>query len=69
MSKWGDPTTCVKGPNDNDGLWTSMYLASQVFRYTVTNDTNVREDAWKHFQALYFLNRVTGNKLIIEVFI
>jgi hypothetical protein len=60
MSKWGDPTTCVKGPDDNDGLWTSMYLSSQVFRYAVTNDTNVRQNAWKHFQALYLLNQVSG---------
>ncbi|CAF2537845.1 unnamed protein product [Rotaria sp. Silwood2] len=28
MSSWGDIRTCMKGPNDNDGLWTSMYLAS-----------------------------------------
>jgi hypothetical protein len=60
MSKWGDPRTCVKGPNDNDGLWSSMYLASQVFRYVITNDSNVKQDAWKHFQALYFLNQITG---------
>jgi hypothetical protein len=61
MSKWGDPTTCIKGPSGNDGLWTSMYLASQVFRYNVTNDRNVKENAWKNFQALYLLNQVTGN--------
>jgi hypothetical protein len=60
MSKWGDPSTCIKGPDDNDGLWTSMYLSSQVFRYAITNDTNVKQNAWKHFQALYSLNQVTG---------
>jgi len=63
MSKWGDPRTCVRGPDDNDGLWTSMYLASQVFRYAITNDTNVKQNAWKHFQALYLLNQVSGNSL------
>jgi hypothetical protein len=60
MSKWGDPTTCIKGPNDNDGLWTSMYLASQIFRYAITNDTNVQQNAWKYFKGLYSLNEVTG---------
>ena len=60
MSKWGDPTTCVKGPNDNDGLWTSMYLGSQAFRYAVTNETIAKKNAWKFFQGLYSLNHVTG---------
>ncbi len=31
MSKWDDPPTCIKGSSDNDGLWTSMYLA--IVRY------------------------------------
>lgn len=60
ISTWGDPRTCVKGPNDNDGLWTTMYLSSQIFRYAITNDSSVRKTAWEHFQALYLLNQVTG---------
>ena len=60
MSEWGNPATCVKGPNDNDGLWTSMYLASQVFRYALTGDKQVKSSAWQHFQALYLLNQVSG---------
>jgi hypothetical protein len=60
MSKWGDPRTCIKGPDDNDGLWTSMYLSSQIFRYAITNDTKVKQSAWKHFKALDSLNQVTG---------
>ena len=60
MSKWGDPRTCVKGPNDNDGLWTSMYLGSQIFRYLTTNDSQIRDSSWKYFQGLYSLNKVTG---------
>jgi hypothetical protein len=60
MSKWGDPTSCIRGPDDNDGLWTSMYLSSQIFRYVVTNDTNVKQSSWKYFQGLYSLNEVTG---------
>ena len=60
MSSWGDTRTCVKGADDNDGLWTSMYLSSQVFRYVVTRDTAVRDAAWTHFEALELLNRVSG---------
>jgi hypothetical protein len=50
-----------KKADDNDGLWTSMYLSSQIFRYQVTQDVNVKASAWKHFQALELLNQITGN--------
>ncbi|CAF3757405.1 unnamed protein product [Rotaria sp. Silwood1] len=60
MSSWGDSRTCVKGPDDNDGLWTSMYLSSQIFRYRVTQDATVKASAWTHFEALELLNKVTG---------
>ena len=60
MSSWANPLTCVKQSNDNDGLWTSMYLASQIFRYQITKDAQVQVNAWKHFEALKLLNEVTG---------
>lgn len=60
MSSWGDSRTCVKGPNDNDGLWTSIYLSSQIFRYRVTQDAAAKASAWIHFEALELLNNVTG---------
>ncbi|CAF3436153.1 unnamed protein product [Rotaria sp. Silwood1] len=60
MSSWGDIRTCMKGPDDNDGLWTSMYLASQVFRYAVIRDSTIKIQAWKHFEALELLNQVSG---------
>jgi hypothetical protein len=48
-------------PCDNDGLWTSMYLASQIFRYAVTQDSEVKAQAWRHFEATELLNLVTGS--------
>ncbi|CAF1093578.1 unnamed protein product [Rotaria sp. Silwood1] len=68
MSSWGDSRTCIKEPDDNDGLWTSMYLASQIFRYVVTQDARVKAQAWKHFEAMELLNKVTGNVLITRTF-
>jgi hypothetical protein len=50
----------LKEPGYNDGEWTSMYLASQIFRYVVTQDKEVRAQAWKHFEAMELLNFVTG---------
>ncbi|CAF0856268.1 unnamed protein product [Adineta steineri] len=61
MTSWGDSRTCIKGPDDNDGLWTSMYLSSQIFRYAVTQDTAVKMSAWRHFETLELLNQVSGS--------
>ncbi|CAF4572605.1 unnamed protein product [Rotaria sp. Silwood2] len=56
MSSWGDSRTCIKEPDDNDGQWTSMYLASQIFRYVVTQDSRIKAQAWKHFEAMELLS-------------
>ncbi|CAF1545127.1 unnamed protein product, partial [Adineta ricciae] len=45
MSSWGDSRTCIKRADENDGLWTSMYLSSQIFRYQVTQDVTVKASA------------------------
>ena len=49
--------------SDNDGLWTSMYLAGEAFRYAVTkSDTalqNVRESL-DAMERLYTINDIPG---------
>src|SRR5690606_18793250 len=45
---------------DNDGLWTSCYLAAACFRYAVTKDPGAREKAVRTFEALERLETVTG---------
>ena len=45
--------------SDNDGLWTSMYGASQCFAYAVKKDTASLENARKAFRAIAFLSEVT----------
>jgi hypothetical protein len=62
MSK-GDVTSGSLTDSDNDGLWTSMYLAAEAFRYAVTRSDealqNIREllDA---MERLYTINPVPG---------
>lgn len=51
---------CTQTPSDNDGLWTSMYLASQSYRYAVTKEEEARENAWTSFEAMEMLSKVTG---------
>jgi hypothetical protein len=56
----GDLSTNQTLPNDNDGLWTSIYLAAECFRYAVTKDPEARERAIRSYEALERLETVTG---------
>jgi hypothetical protein len=55
----GDVTTGTLENSDNDGLWTSMYLAAEAFRYSVTKEDdalqNVRESL-DAMERLYTIN-------------
>jgi hypothetical protein len=54
----GDPTTAEMIDTDNDGTWSSYYLASQAFRYAVTGDEGARASAWQTFEALERLQEI-----------
>jgi len=56
----GDIGTFRPRDDDNDGQYTSMYLAMESFRYAVTKDPQARANAKKTFEALRFLQTVTG---------
>ncbi|MFO7825140.1 MAG: hypothetical protein R6V72_14465 [Cyclobacterium sp.] len=51
------------GDSDNDGLWTSMYLGGEAFRYAVTGSAdalqNVRESL-DAMERLYTINPIEG---------
>ncbi len=55
-----DPDSWKIEASDNDGLWTALYCAAQVFQYAATNDPAARERARKSFHALLELERLTG---------
>eukprot|EP01059_Diplonema_ambulator_P017762 TRINITY_DN29829_c0_g1_i1.p1 TRINITY_DN29829_c0_g1~~TRINITY_DN29829_c0_g1_i1.p1 ORF type:complete len:429 (+),score=138.24 TRINITY_DN29829_c0_g1_i1:115-1287(+) len=59
LSRSGDVTSVVYRPSDNDGLWTNMYLASQCYRYKVSGDEAAKQAAWRSFEALERLYKVT----------
>lgn len=56
----GDDSACSTHNGDNDGLWTSMYLGSQAFRYAVTKEPAVKKHAWDLFETMERLIIVTG---------
>ncbi|MFK5972030.1 MAG: hypothetical protein QM485_02005 [Flavobacteriaceae bacterium] len=49
--------------SDNDGLWTTMYLAGQVFRYAVTKSDDALQNCMESMDAmerLFSINPVPG---------
>jgi hypothetical protein len=49
--------------SDNDGLWTSMYLAGEIFRYAVTKSPEALQNCVESLDAmerLYTINPVPG---------
>ena len=55
----GDTTTWAPCDDDNDGQYTSMYLAMESYRYAVTKSPQAKANAKKAFEALRFLQTVT----------
>ncbi len=49
--KPGDLKTAVSVDHDNDGLWTSLYLGSQAFRYATTGEEIARRYVWESFES------------------
>ena len=62
LEQYGDASSHLAHDGDNDGLWTSMLVSSQIFRWQVTGDEEARAIAWKHFDAIEFLHNVTGTR-------
>ena len=61
--KNGDVTTGSLEDSDNDGLWTSMYLGAEVFRYAATKSPDALQNCRESLDAmerLYTVNGQTG---------
>ncbi len=55
----GDVSTSYPVDRDNDGLWTSMYIAAECYRYGVTGDPAAKRNARNSLDAMMFLETVT----------
>ncbi|UBM57180.1 hypothetical protein LAG90_10140 [Marinilongibacter aquaticus] len=63
FSKPGDLRTAELIDTDNDGLWTSFYLGSEVFRYASTKDPVAKQNAMESFESferLLSINQLKG---------
>lgn len=57
----GDPASGEMIDTDNDGGWSSYWLASQAFRYAVTRNPEAKAWAWETFAALERLQTMHTN--------
>jgi hypothetical protein len=56
----GDLSTFQMERHESDNLWTSMYLASQLFRYKVTGSKEALANCLESFEAMERLFDITG---------
>lgn len=56
----GDPVSCHPVSNDNDGLWTSLYIAAECFRFHATHSEGALANARRSLRALERLLSITG---------
>jgi len=56
----GNITTGYLADSDNDGLWTSMYLGAEIFRYAVTKEADALANVCEAFEAMERLYTITS---------
>lgn len=60
LARPGDISSAEMIDTDNDGSWSSYYMASQAFHFAATGDAQARSNAWETFAALERLESING---------
>ena len=60
LEAFGDLSTAYPVCSDNDGLWTSMHIMSEAYRFMTTGEAQAREWAWDAFEALELMSVLPG---------
>jgi len=58
MNVPGDLSSGTLTDSDNDGLWTAMYLAGELFRYAATGSPEALQNCYESFEAMERLSSV-----------
>jgi len=61
--KHGDLATGYLSDSDNDGLWTSMYLGAEIFRYAVTRSEEALQNCMESLDAMERLYTINSNDI------
>ncbi len=54
--------TCTFNFSENNGLWTSLYVASQAYRYAATGDADALEQVLRTLRATRRMMDITGTR-------
>lgn len=60
LRRSGDPSSSQLWSNDNDGLWSAMYVAAKLFEYKQSKDPQALAAAEKSIRAVLYLEKITG---------
>lgn len=66
LTSFGVTDPCNTGPDDNNGLWTSLLVVAAAMQYSVTGSTAARDLAWRGFEGMHLLMRATDIKGLIS---
>jgi len=61
--KHGNLATGYLSDSDNDGLWTSMYLGGEIFRYAVTKSEDALQNCRESLDAMERLYAINSNEI------
>jgi hypothetical protein len=61
--KHGNLSTGYLSDSDNDGLWTSMYLGGEIFRYAVTKSEDALQNCRESLDAMERLYSINSNEI------
>eukprot|EP00040_Diaphanoeca_grandis_P019454 m.102767 g.102767 ORF g.102767 m.102767 type:complete len:842 (-) comp27434_c0_seq1:392-2917(-) len=62
LASYGSLKNSTSRDNDNNGLWSSLVVAAEYFRYAVTGDPEALATGSKYFAGLVLLNTITDKK-------
>lgn len=60
LPAFGDLSTCTNHDDDNNGLWTSVVVAAEAYRFAATGDPAARDAALHYYGGMRLLNEITG---------
>ena len=62
LKHYGNASSCVNGPSDNNGLWTSLLVVAEAYKYALSPSKQQLERVEQVFAGMKLLVDVTGVK-------
>ncbi|EGD83339.1 hypothetical protein PTSG_03947 [Salpingoeca rosetta] len=60
LKSYGNATSCTNGPSDNNGLWTSLLVVAEAYKYALSPTPQQKARVAEVFKGMKLLVDVTG---------